>query len=252
MKVYLSDHREQGFFSSVNLILMGIRNLLNSGVENYYIDWKNTLYQNDNENLFDKYFWQQEIIPTNDFIRYSAYDLIYTNEISKKFKEGTDDQIIKILIKNKYFENSLLKTIFLNSFKTFNCLGVQIRKTDHGHHGILLEDEIYIKNIDQHLDEYSSIFLATDDKDIAIKFKNRYGKLLNLNENIDRVSGKIGVHNSNFKNKNKLASDVLTDAFSLSCCDKILITQSNISAYVKIINSNISYEYIDNHISYKM
>ena len=54
MKVYLSDHREQGFFSSVNLILMGIRNLLNSGVENYYIDWKNRLYQNDNENLFDK------------------------------------------------------------------------------------------------------------------------------------------------------------------------------------------------------
>jgi hypothetical protein len=58
------------------------------------------------------------------------------------------------------------------------------------------------------------------------------------------------VHSSNFKDKEKLATDVLTDAFSLSCCDKILITQSNISNYVKTINPNLKYEYLDTHIKY--
>ena len=75
---------------------------------------------------------------------------------------------------------------------------------------------------------------------------------MNINQNIDRVLGNVGIHSSNFQNKDKLAIDVLTDAFSLSCCDKILITQSNISGYVKLIKPEIKYEYLDNHISYKM
>lgn len=252
MKILLVENREQGFFSCFNLILMGISKLLNNNVENYYIDWRNKLYQNKDENLFNKYFWQQEKVSTEEFTRYSAYDVIYTPKISKKFENEIDHELIKILIKNKYFENPLLKHIFSNCFKTFNCLGVQVRKTDHGHHGMLLKDEVYINNIDNHLDKYSSIFLSTDDKDIAKKFKDRYGSLLNLNQNIDRVSGNIGIHSSNFQNKDKLAIDVLTDAFSLSCCDKILIKQSNISGYVKLINPEIKYEYLDKHISYKM
>lgn len=251
MKVLLIENREQGFFSCFNLILYSINAISKFGVKDYYVKWNNTLYQTGNENLFDKYFWKQENIPTFEFIKYSVFD-IYNSKVNERFKTANKEEkkLVEILVKNKFFENDLIKNIFNKSFKTFNCLGVQIRKTDHIFHGQLLEDEVYIKNIDKNLDEHSSIFLATDDKDVVKKFKNRYGNILNINENIERVSGKTGVHNSNFKDKEKLAVDVLTDAFSLSCCDKILITQSNISNYVKTINPNLKYEYLDTHIKY--
>lgn len=248
----LIENREQGFFSCFNLITCGIKKLTDSGIKDFYIQWNNKLYQDDNDNLFDKYFWQQNLKPTFLFVKYNAFDIQYDPIISKNFKDLKETKLVECLVKNKYFETHLIKNIYSKCFKSLNCLGVHIRKTDHKHHGKILEDEIYIKKIDENLNQYSSIFLATDDKCVAIKLKKRYGSLINLNENICRVSGDVGIHNSKFKNKEKLVIDVLTDAISLSCCDKILITQSNISHYVKMIKPNLEYEYLDNHINYKM
>lgn len=254
MSILLIEDRKQGFFSCFNLILCGITKLINANKQDFYVKWNNPLYQADNNNLFDKYFWSQDC---NNLIFkeiYSAFNLQYDNDINKKIGKISikNLDLLKTLVKKNYFNNPIVKKCSETSFKSLNCLGVHVRKTDHSYHGLLLENDLYFKKIDENLDYYGNIFLASDDKEVVLKFKNRYGNLLNINENIIRVTGNVGIHNHNFKDKEKLVLDVITDAFSLSFCDKILITQSNISNYIKVINPDIKYEYIDKDINYTM
>lgn len=253
MSILLIEDRKQGFFSCFNLILRGITKLTDSNKQDFHVKWNNPLYQNDNDNLFNKYFWIQNHETQFFESRYSVFDLEYNKQVSSKFsKLENNDLLLQTLVKNNYFNNPIVKKCSSSCFKKLNCLGVHVRRTDHGYHGELLEYSEYFKKIDENLNIYSCIFLASDDLEVIIKFKTRYGNLLNVNENIIRVAGKIGIHNLNFKNKDKLVLDVMTDAFSLAFCNKILITQSNVSTYVKTINPDIEYEYIDKHIKYTM
>ena len=82
-------------------------------------------------------------------------------------------------------------------------------------------------------------------------FKHYYGELVKFNGNIRRSENNIAVHLDNTENKESLITDVMRDAISLSLCDEILITASNVSAHAITLNPHIKYSYLDKHISYR-
>jgi len=115
-----------------------------------------------------------------------------------------------------------------------------------------LSDEYYFSKIDENLksDNYDNIFLATDDLNVVLKFKNRYGNRIFCNEDIIRLNGNIGIHYSNQANKEKLAYDVMRDGLSMSKCKKILISASNVAGYALMVDPKIEYDQIDKHVNF--
>ena len=61
MNCLVIENRTEGFFSNFNLIIGSLSSLHDSEIKNFYFQWNNPLYQDDKENLFDKYFYKQNI-----------------------------------------------------------------------------------------------------------------------------------------------------------------------------------------------
>ena len=154
------------------------------------------------------------------------------------------DNIIKHF---NYFENPYYQTLKSNCAKRDNCLGVHVRGTDHWRHGPIVDLDTYFKFIDRKLFEesYTNIFLATDEVRVVQGFQSRYGDKVFTNDEILRSETADGIHLSGVPNKEKLIEDVMLDAISLSLCDEILITSSNVSGYALTVNPFIKYTFID-------
>jgi len=93
--------------------------------------------------------------------------------------------------------------------------------------------------------------LATDEYKIVNDFQQRYGDRLYTNLNITRSHNDVTIPFCNFDDKDKLAIDILKEGMSLSKCDKMIFTSSNVPSYVRIINPNICCEQIDTHIQFR-
>lgn len=250
MRHLIVENRREGFFSNFNLIAGSLYSMYEKNIKEFNVVWENPLYQNTKYNMFDRYFYKQEI--------YSDFDLIHTaHDLSVfMFHFVTPIETFRKLnmVMNYYgcYNNEFFIEIKNKSIERPSSLGVHVRRTDHSRHGELLPDEYYFSKIDENLnkDKYENIFLATDDFNTIIKFKNRYGNRLFYNENIVRSNGSIGIHYSNQIDKEKLTSDVMMDALSLTKCKKILITASNVAGYVLMTNPQIEYDQIDKHINF--
>ena len=251
MNHYIIENKISGFFSNFNSIAGSLVYLYDSKIDNFYFHWYNPLYQDNTENLFDKYVFQQKplIPPTN-------FDKIYTaSSVGNLYTFITPIEVFTkvnaALRFYKYFDNEVYKLCNNASVKKAKSLGVHVRGTDHVNHGELLTLEYYFSKIDKTMNnQYDNLFLATDDVKIVKAFEQRYGNRVFVNEGIKRSDTTQGIHFSGFSGKEKLAIDVLTDACSLANCDEILMTASNVSAFVLSVNPNIKYEQIDKHIEF--
>lgn len=250
MRYLILENRHQGFFSDFLLIAGSLCRMYDNDIKEFNVIWKNPLYQTSDYNMFEKYFYKQEMY--SDFnVKCNAHDLSVG-----MFNFVTPIEIFQKLniIMNHYgcFDNEAFIRAKNDSVEKFNTLGVHVRRTDHARHGELLSDEYYFLKIDENLKstDYDNIFLATDDSDVVAKFKNRYGNRIFCNEDITRSNGNIGVHISNQPNKEKLAYDVMRDGLSMSKCKKILMTASNVAGYALMVNPTIEYDQIDKHITF--
>lgn len=261
MNYLIVENRPEGFFSNFNLIIGSLNYLYDSKIDNFYFHWNNPLYQENSENLFDKYFFKQNIeeklkkksADSNEIV----FDKIYTTvdlgvhlfnfitpiEVYRKMNS--------ILRFHNYFDNEIYKSCNVASAKKEKSLGVHVRGTDHSRHGKLLTLEYYFSKIDERLNNhYDNLFLATDENKIVNAFKHRYGDRVFTNQEIKRSDTMQSIHYSNFPSKEKLVIDVMTDAASLANCDEIIITASNVSGYVLMVNPDIKYQQIDTHVEF--
>jgi len=249
----LIENRLEGFFSNVMVILYALNSIKSEGlsIKNISVLWHNSLYQDNEENLYDKYLFANNNLG-NNFIDINAIDLYpfpgpFLNlEIR--------NQLNTILHENYYTNNPYYKKNFLeNIVKNTFVLGVQIRRTDHFLHGNFINLSCIIQLIQKELlnFEYEHIFIATDDvrclTELLLIFKDK----IIFNQGIARSTSDVPIHRANFVDKDKLANDVLKDAISLSKCTKILITSSNISSFALCLNKELKYEYMDRHIEYR-
>ena len=249
MKYTINQNRAVGFFSSFNTIVGALKCLHDNSVENFYINWKNNLYQKDDTNLFDKYFYQQDVL-VEDGDHYEAteigniYDAIFDRQLFLHLN--------KILKLYKHFDNEIYKKCYQSCIKVDNCIGVHVRGTDHYQHGKLLDIEDYFSAVDSKIRNkgYKNIILITDEQEKVDVFKRRYGSILHYNENIHRSDNSIAVHYKGFNDLEKLVTDAMSDAISLSMCEEIIVTSSNVAGYALMINPNIKFDQIDLHIQH--
>jgi hypothetical protein len=248
MKYLIHQKRDAGFFSTFNIIVGALMYLKQNNITNFYINWTNPLYQQQETNLFDTFFYQQNI-------EYFSHDSQHIDavQIGNVYEPILQQQLFlklnQILHHYNYFENTKYKECLDLCKKHVNSLGVHVRRTDHGQHSELLDIDNYFHIVDTKLSNlgYTKLFLTTDDLHVVSLFKKRYGDIVYRNENGMISSDGRAIHFSNHSNKEQLALDVMIDALSLTCCDEIIITSSNIAAYALMINPAIKYEQIDIH-----
>jgi hypothetical protein len=239
-----------GFFSDFNVIIGCLDYIIKNKITNFTFIWNNVYYQeitDNTENLFTKYFFSTP--------EYETYDQeIQAISIGSTYYKTVNKRKIflnsfNVLTHFNYFNNPVYLQLKKDCVKKENCLGVHVRGTDHGQHGPLINIDTYFKHVDSKImsEEYTSIFLATDEELYVEKFQQRYGKeRVIINENITRSENKIAIHTRVAGiDKTKLITDVLLDAISLAQCEEIIITSSNVSAYTLAINPTIKYTFID-------
>ena len=252
------QNRSCGFFSDFNTILGSLHHLKLNNIK-FYCDWKNIHYQESNYNMFDKYFFNQDVSRIEeDKIYQTAVDVGFPYIVVAENKIKTNDDrsgfqdLHETLKYFNYFENVFYKNCKEKINIKSKTLGVHVRQTDHWGHGPLLPCEYYFQKIDEKIKDYDYIFLATDENIIVNKFQEKYGDKLYLNEKIIRSDNHDPIHTGKYpQHKEKLAEDVFIDVLSLAACDEIIITTSNISHYIFIINPNIKYYQIDKHVYYQ-
>lgn len=260
MNYLVIENRAEGFFSNFNLIVGSLSSLHDSEIRNFYFLWNNPLYQDKKENLFDKYFYKQNIeaiaarSPDSKKFR---FDKVYTTvELAVHlFSFVTPIEVFKkmnsVLQIYNYFDNEIYKHCNIIAAKRPKTLGVHVRGTDHSQHGKLLTLDYYFSKIDEKLySNYNNLFLATDETKTVKAFVDRYGSIVFTNSDIRRSDTMQGIHFSNFESKEKLAIDVMTDAASLANCEEIIFTASNVAGYVLMLNPDIKHEQIDKHIEF--
>lgn len=237
-----------GFFSSYNTIVGTLYYLKNNNITDFHIVWNNPLYQQEDSNLFDIFFYKQVPLSTT-----TGVHTIQANEIGNIYepilKRELFTQLNQVLHFYNYFENKVYKNCLALAEKRPNSLGVHVRRTDHGEHSELLDLAEYFHIIDEKLlhGEYTGLYITTDEIQVISEFKKRYGNILYYNKDVTRSKSNTAIHFSQYADREKLATDVMIDALSLASCEEIIITSSNIAGYTLMINPRVKYTQIDTH-----
>lgn len=259
MNQIIIQNRNCGFFSDFNTIVGSLNYIKKNNIQNFYFVWENVFYQEKKYNMFDEYFYKQNPYEYfEDSLTNTAVDLGWkTIEAAEALLKTKGDifgfeELHQTLKHFNYFENPIFKQIKNKTFIKPKTIGIHVRQTDHWGHGQLLPIQYYFQKLEEKLNQYENIFLATDEVRVVDEFMKRYGNRVYINQDIVRSDNHIPIHTGKYINyKEKLAEDVLLDAISLSLCDETIITSSNISHYIFIINPNLKYFKIDNHIFYQ-
>lgn len=138
-------------------------------------------------------------------------------------------------------EITIFKKTNINKNKT---LGIHIRQTDHGCHGKLIGINKYIEEVNKIIHNYDKIFVMTDDMDVLLEFKKLYSDKIIYYDDVIRSNNNIALHNQ-YRNNKKIALDVIKEVYTLSECDEIIITSSNVSMYAICLNNKIKFNLID-------
>jgi hypothetical protein len=245
------QNRPVGFFSNFNTIVGTLFHLEQQGVTDIVVKWENELYQNHLYNLFDEFFLEQKYYPNasvfnhqiSNFCDATLMGSYYFNFILDRKKLEKYNYILK---KYKHFESRAYLECKKNILIKPKTLGVHIRKTDHSLHSQIIDTEKFISLIDEKLynGEARNVFLMTDDTDTYNLFKQKYNNIL-ITNNVYRSMSHTSIHHGTFPNKRRLAYDVLTDAISMTFCEQIIVTSSNISSYVLMSNPQIEFTQLD-------
>lgn len=131
------------------------------------------------------------------------------------------------------------------NFTNEKVLGIHYRGTDYKreyrNHPVRVTEEEYFVEIDKVLasEHYSKMFIATDDKQSLLKFREKYGDALICYENTVRSSGQNSViFSENLRDKHhfELGYDVLRDALTLAECDGFVGGTSLVSTISRIFS----------------
>lgn len=246
--IFIQQTRPVGFFSSFNIMVGVLNYLRKNNIYDFYISWTNSLYQEHDVNLFDTFFYKQNI-PNLERVERVLDAVEIGNVYEAILKQDLFVELHKTLQHYGYFNNIIYKKCLKSCAMRPNSLGVHVRRTDHAQHSELLDIDKYFFIIDTKIAEhnYTNLYITTDDLHIISLFTDRYGPIVYTNNNILRSDNGVAIHFSNYNNREKLALDVMTDAISLANCDEMIITSSNIAGYALMLNPTIKYKQIDTH-----
>lgn len=233
-----------GFFANFTQVIRKLSNY--NGIDNLYVDWNkhNSLYYDVNygENVWEYYF--------ENFSTFKDSD-IYNGYIELKLLENSNFRQTFNFLYSKYIK---LKDNVKNEFNIINneffinkkVLGIHIRNTDkfmghlHGEPmGIPVNNGLFKKHIDEIVDNFDYIYLATDSINTFNEIVNIYGdKIIKTNRFMSLDETPIHHANHNISGYKK-GLDVLLDVLHLSKCEYLIRSTSNVSSTSMFINTNL-------------
>ena len=236
----------KGFFALANDTARRISECLRDK-EQWHIKWgAETLYYDSGygENVWEYYFKQPYALET-PYIHVSDYsELVH---LKTSFRVTMNYLYSNYFILNEKTEECISKNydVFYNN----KVLGVHIRRTDKfliGMHGTTTKHapvdlDLFTNEIDNVVNEYDYIYLASDCEDACSYMKQKYGKKLLYNINGVRGKGTVSIHN-NFSNISGYIKglNVLTDMILLSKCSHLIRSSSNVSITSLYLNLNLT------------
>jgi hypothetical protein len=137
-----------------------------------------------------------------------------------------------------------LDDFYKNNFQDKKILGLHCRGTDHPDKKPM---HMYVKEIEDKLQNYDAIFVTSDEQSrvdyIKNKFKEKvitYPTFRSINE------GPLHYQNNYLHNKYFIGEEVLIEAYLLSKTDFLLCcTGSNVNFFIRCLNKNIKYKIIE-------
>lgn len=217
-------------------------------------------------NVWEYYFLQYNDLKERDLnLAFRYYDdvkdvrkLVFGIENGYRITEEAKNELARIMRKyvrlrpdiESYIDRDIRE--LLNGRKT---LGVQIRMGSmlgkYDNHPIVPSMKEYIekvKNVFYNSDaKYEQIFLATDDKRVAVKMKKIFKDMVVFYEDVTRVEGICETYDAgNGERHNYLCGlEVLRDAYTLKACDGLVMGLSQVGAFAEIAKRAYNEKYED-------
>jgi len=183
------------------------------------------------------------------YVEYSFRDIphhqhiIDLNTFDSK-REFVNKYISKIKIK-KHIQEKINKFVDKN-FKGYKVLGVHVRGTDKwadvpGGNQIHSRFENYDSLVLKEVESYDKILICTDSKRALLHFKKKYNNVVYYNSH--RMINHTGDSIHFTRGSYSTGEDVLVESVLLSKCDKIIMTDSNVSLAALYFNPTIPFVY---------
>lgn len=253
MKVYVVKFPcpTRGFFG---VYLEAIR-CIDYAVSNqipFYVDLSesNSLYTdaerfNGNTNVWDYYYQQEK--PVGNVFQYSVTR--YEGNIDKIWKRSHFRRVYKRAVQHLSYSKPVQQLLDTRK-KDFpsSVIGVHIRKTDHSLEVPAIAFETYISVLQENIQKkgYKHIFLATDDTYVVDTIKKLFPQQVVICNTVTRSDDGKPVHkNEAFENRFMLGAEAILDAYSLSLCNEVILTNSNLSYCALYMNPELNYILLD-------
>ena len=240
---------QRGFFSLFMQVVYGIAFAGRHRLP-FYVDFGNTVYPYTKKNPFygeanfwNYYFNQKNIGPSQTKVfnlKYETYPLrVWSRHfISDLYHRGVNQLELS---------NSMKLEVqrVQQQFNSKKVLGVHIRMTDHYLEVTPAGIQAYLKAIDKHLRRFDQLFVATDDSDMLDILKERYPDKI-VYHPYSRSSGSTPIHRQDVNSDGfVLGKEALLDCYSLASCQMTLLSPSNFSYAVLLLNPEMQYELVE-------
>lgn len=234
----------RGFFSLFLQVVYGIDFATRHHLP-WYVDFANKIYpytlnKTAPDNFWDAYFIQPYAPPARGSGVINRMLELYPIRIWNRKHARRINRVINGQLQPQPYLRKKIE-LLRHEFSGQNILGVQVRGTDHAVEVPPVPLERFWKTIDRERDHYDRLFLATDDKRMLEKFRQRYGGWLMYHPFI-RSEGSETVHlREDKQDPIKLGEEVLLDCYALSFCRKAILIHSNISYCALLFNPTLKY-----------
>lgn len=216
----------------------------------YYVDFSNFEYaysrsedQKEGRNFWE-YFFNQSIVKNTDKKILNRQIEVFPLRIWNRNHFRTLNKIVETgLDFNKVFKKEVNE--IKNRISKFKTLGIHIRKTDHFLEFSPAGDARYIRKIRKKFSSYDKIFVATDDREVLEKLKKEFSPKIIAHDFI-RSHGENPIHNNEaYKDGPRLAKEALLDCISLSVCEELILSPSNLSYAAMVFNPELKYTIVE-------
>jgi hypothetical protein len=235
---------ERGFFSLFLQVLYGMDFAKKLSIP-CYVDFSNVRYayspkgKGKTSNFWDYFFDQKapktgsKMVPN---LRYETHPLrIWDRSFLREMHLVLRSELhIKPNLQKKF-------VAIINAFQNYRVLGAHVRKTDHAFEVPPVEEEVFFKRIGQKLKTFDKLFVATDDIHTLNSLHRAFpGKV--LAHDFIRSKDNKPVHDHGGREDGLLlAEQALLDCYSLSCCQELVLSPSNLSYAALVFNPEIKY-----------
>lgn len=189
-------------------------------------------------------FWEKMVVQeTPDNGAFSIYNQRFETFPLKIWNRSFLRNLHQLLRSEIQFQDKLLTKIgaIKQSFKPFRTLGIHARRTDHYTEVLPVREEVLLKKIAKRISAFDKLFVATDDGVFLERLKRLYPEKLMAHDFYRSESGRAVHDHGGEKNGLLLAEQALLDCLSLSFCQELILSPSNLSYAALVFQPEIPY-----------